>query len=118
MFDEVELMRESIEHNLKINNSSIQKGDFVRLLNKRGTFEKEGQRFTGRIYLVQDVGLHSVQVQGRENKYNFSEVLTVSPRSQEISDTLRQQQLRMFKADKRLREREGIEPNRSKKQKK
>ena len=87
-------------------------------MNKRGAFEKEGQRFTGKIYLVQDVGLRSVRVQGKETKYNFSDVLKVSPRSQEIGDTLRQQQLRMFKADKRLREREGIEPNRSKKQKK
>jgi hypothetical protein len=118
LFDEVELIRKSIEHNLKINNSNIEKGDFVRLLNKRGTFEKEGQRFTGKIYLVQEVGLHSVRVQGRENKLNFYEVLKVSPRSQEISDALRQQQLRMFKADKRLREREGIEPGRSKRRKK
>ena len=43
LFDEVELIRKSIEHNLKINNSNIEKGDFVRLLNKRGTFEKERQ---------------------------------------------------------------------------
>ena len=45
------------------------------------------------------------------------ETLT-SPRSLEISDALRQQQLRMFKADKRLREQEGIEPGRSKRRKK
>jgi hypothetical protein len=32
--------------------SAIKKGDFVRLLNKRGVFEKEGQRYTGKIYLV------------------------------------------------------------------
>jgi hypothetical protein len=32
----------------------------------RKTFEKEGQRFTGKIYLVQEVGLHSLRVQGRE----------------------------------------------------
>ena len=76
------------------------------------------KRFTGKIYLVQEVGLHSVRVQGRENKLNFYEVLKVSPRSQEISDDLRQQQLRMFKADKRLREREGIEPGRNKRRKK
>ena len=31
LFDEVELIRASIEHNLKINNSNIEKGDFVRL---------------------------------------------------------------------------------------
>ena len=57
--------------------------------------------------MVQVVGLH-VRVQDKENKYNLYEVLKVSPRSQEFSDTLRQQQLRMFKAEKRLREREGI----------
>ena len=50
------MIRKSIEHNLKINNYEIQKGDFVRLLNKRGNIEKEGQRFTGKIYLVQEVG--------------------------------------------------------------
>ncbi len=117
IFDEVDLIRKSIEHNLRINNSGYQKGDFVRLLNKRGTFEKEGQRFTTKIYLVEEVGLHSVRVQGKENKYNFYEILKVSPKSQAISDTLRQQQLHMFKVDKRLREREGIEPNRNKRQK-
>jgi hypothetical protein len=30
--------------------------------------EMEGQRFTSKIYLVQEVGLHSVRVQGKENK--------------------------------------------------
>jgi hypothetical protein len=48
-----------------------------------------------------------VRVQGRENKLNFYEVLKVSPRSQEISDALRQQQPRIFKADKRLRDLEA-----------
>jgi hypothetical protein len=38
------------------NSTDIQKGDFVRLLNKRGVFEKEGQRFTCKIYLVDAVG--------------------------------------------------------------
>jgi hypothetical protein len=62
IFDEVDLIRESIAHNNKISNSDIQKGDFVRLLNKRGAFEKEGQRFTCKIYLVDKVGLNSVRV--------------------------------------------------------
>jgi hypothetical protein len=57
IFDEVKLIRESIAHNNKISNLDIQKGDFVRLLNKRGAFEKEGQRFTCKIYLVDEVGL-------------------------------------------------------------
>ncbi len=61
--------------------------------------------------------MHSVGVHGKENKYNFYEILKVSPKSQAIDDTLRQQQLHMFKVDKRLREREGIEPNRNKRQK-
>ena len=112
IFDEVELIRESIAHNNKISNSDIQKGDFVRLLNKRGAFEKEGQRFTCKIYLVEEVGLNSVRVQGKENKFNFIEVLKVSPLSQEIDNSLRKKQLSLFKADKRIREREGIEPDR------
>ena len=55
IFDEVDLIRDIIKHNLKISNDSIKKGDFVRLLNKRGAFEKEGQRFTGKIYLVTEI---------------------------------------------------------------
>ena len=79
------------------------------LLNKRGAFEKEGQRFTCKIYLVDEVGLNSVRVQGNENKFNFIEVLKVSSMSQEIDNSLRKNQLSLFKADKRIREREGIE---------
>ena len=108
----MELIRESIAHNNKISNSDIQKGDFVRLLNKRGAFEKEGQRFTCKIYLVDEVGLNSMRVQGKEYNYNFIEVLKVSSLSQEIDNSLRKKQLSMFKADKRIREREGIEPDR------
>ena len=112
IFDEVDLIRDLIKHNLKISNESIKNGDFVRLLNKRGAFQKEGQRFTGKIYLVPEVGLNSVWVEGRENKFNLSDVLKVSPLSQEIDNSLRKKQLSLFKQDKRLREREGIEPNR------
>ena len=71
IFDDVDLIRNSIKHNLKISDSLIQKGDFVRLLNKRETFEKEGQRFTCKIYLVEEVGLNSVIVQGKDNKFNL-----------------------------------------------
>ena len=53
------------------------------------------------------MGLNSVRVQGKDNKFSFSEILKVSPESDEIDDSLRQQQLRMFKDDKRLREREN-----------
>lgn len=77
-FDEVELIRISIEHNLRVPNSRFRKGDFVRLLNKRGIFEKEGQRFTTNIFLVEEVGLHTVRVQVKENKYTFYEILKIS----------------------------------------
>ena len=97
---------------MKISDSLIQKGDFVRLLNKRGAFGKEGQRFICKIYLVEQVGLNSVRVQGKNNKINMSEVLKVPQSSHEIDNSLRKKQLLLFKADKRLREREGIEPNR------
>ena len=40
------------------------------------------------------------------------EVLKVSPLSQDIDNSLRQKQLDIYHADKRKREREGIEPNR------
>ena len=112
IFDEVDLIRDIIKHNLKISNDSIKNGDFVRLLNKRGAFEKEGPRFTVKIYLVKEVGLNRVWVEERENRFNLSDVLKVSHLSQEIDNSLRKKKLSLYKADKRLREREGIEPNR------
>jgi hypothetical protein len=42
MYDEAELIRKSITHNNKVSDSVIKRGDYVRLLNKRGAFEKEG----------------------------------------------------------------------------
>ncbi len=106
------MIRESIAHNNRLDSKSIKRGDFVRLLNQRGAFEKEGQRFTCKIYLVEDVGLNSIRVQDKEKKYNLSEVLKVSAQSQDIDNSLRQKQLGIFRVDKRMREREGIEPNR------
>jgi predicted aldo/keto reductase-like oxidoreductase len=97
------LIRNSIAHNNKINKSKIKIGDFVRLLNKRGAFEKEGQRYTCKTYLVEEVGLNSVKVQGKGNKINLSEVLKVSPSSQEIDNSLRKKQLSLFKEDKRFK---------------
>jgi hypothetical protein len=41
MYDEAELIRKSIDHNNRVTNSIIKRGNFVRLLNKRGAFEKE-----------------------------------------------------------------------------
>jgi hypothetical protein len=43
MFDEAEFIRKSIAHNNKVADSAIKRSDFVRLLNKRGAFEKKGQ---------------------------------------------------------------------------
>jgi hypothetical protein len=62
--------------------------------------------------MVEDVGLNSVRVQGKVSKFNIVEVLKVSALSREIDNSLRMKQLSLFKADKRIREREGIEPNR------
>jgi hypothetical protein len=78
IFDEVDLIRESIAHNNRLDSKSIKRGDFVRLLNQRGAFEKEGQRFTCKIYLVEEVGLNSIRVQDKEKQYNLSEILKVS----------------------------------------
>jgi hypothetical protein len=111
IFDEVELIRANITYSNKIDSSAIQKGDFVRLLNNRGAFEKEGQRFTCKIYLVEDVGLYSFRVQGKDSKFNIVEVLKVSHLSKEIENSFRKKQLGLFKADKRIREREGIGPD-------
>lgn len=113
IFDEVELIRNNIKHNNALEDLPIARGDFVRLLNKKGTFEKEGQRFTCKLFIVESVGLNSIKVQGKNNKFKLAEVLKVSPKSKEINNSLRERQLKMFKADKRLREREGISPNRS-----
>jgi hypothetical protein len=69
IFDEVDLIRESIAHNNRLDNKSIKRCDFVRLLNQRGAFEKEGQKFTCKIYLVEEVGLNSIRVQDKDKKY-------------------------------------------------
>ena len=110
--ERLDLIRESIAHNNRLDSSSIKRGDFIRLLNKRGAFEKEGQRSTCKIYIVEGVGLNSIWVQDKEKKFNLSEVLKVSLLSQNIDNSLRQKQLGIFRVDKRLREREGIEPDR------
>jgi hypothetical protein len=44
-------------------------------LNKRGAFEKEGQRFTLKVFIVEEVGLNSVCVEGKHQKFNLFEVL-------------------------------------------
>ena len=85
IFDEVELIRKSIKHNKSLKELSVKRGDFVRLLNKRGTFEKEGQRFTTKIFIVENVGLNSIHIRGKLKKYKLSEVLKVSRRSKEIN---------------------------------
>ena len=113
IFDEAELLRKTIKHNKELEDLPIVKGDFVRLANKRGTFEKEGQRYTGRIFIVESVGLNSIKVQGYDTKINVFDVLTIPPESKEINNYLREHQLNLFKADKRIREREDISPNRS-----
>ena len=113
MYDEAELIRKSIAHNNCVTNSVIKSGDFVRLLNKRGAFEKEGQRFTLKVYIVEEVGLNSIRVEGKHQKFNLFEVLKVSLLSQDIDNSLRQKQLDTYRADKCIRECEGIEPDRS-----
>ena len=62
--------------------------------------------------MVEVVGLNSVRVEGKYQKFNLFEVLKVSPLSQDIDNSLRQKQLDIYHADKRIREREGIEPDR------
>jgi hypothetical protein len=93
MYDEADLIRKSIEQNNRVTNSVIKRGDFVRLLNKQGAFEKEGQRFTLKVYIVEELGLNSVRIEGKHQKFNLFEVLKVSPLSQDIKNSLRQKQL-------------------------
>ena len=65
-----------------------------------------------KVYIVEEVGLSSVHVEGRHQKFNLFEVLKVSPLSQDIDNSLRQKQLDICRAEKHVREREGIEPDR------
>jgi hypothetical protein len=58
------------------------------------------------------VGLNSVCVEGKHQKFNLFEVLKVSPLCQDIDNSLRQKHLDIYRADKRIRECEGIEPDR------
>lgn len=62
--------------------------------------------------IVEEVGLNSVRVVGKHQKFNMFEVLKFLPLSQDIDNSLRQKQLDIYRADKRIREREGIEPDR------
>jgi hypothetical protein len=68
IFDKVDLIRDSIAHNNRLDSVTIKREDFVRLLYKRGVFEMEGRRFTCKIYLVEEVGLNSVRVQDKDKK--------------------------------------------------
>jgi len=52
LFDELELIQNSIKHNKQFDNLPIARGDFVNRFNKKGTFEKKGQRFTCKIFIV------------------------------------------------------------------
>ena len=59
-------------------------------------------------------GQHKVQANDR--KFKLPEVLKESPKNYELNNSLREQQLRLImtdKADKWLRERDRISPNRS-----
>jgi hypothetical protein len=51
-------------------------------------------------------------MQGKNNKYSITDVLKVSPLSKDIDNSLRLKQLDLYRADKRIREREGLEPER------
>ncbi len=62
---------------------------------------------------MDEVGLNPVRVLGKDTKFNIAEVLKVSALSREIDNSLRKKHLSLFKADKRIREREGLEPDRS-----
>ena len=65
-----------------------------------------------KIYIVEEVGLNSIWVEGRSQKFNTFEALKVSPLSQDIDNSLRKKQLDIYHADKRIRESEGIDPDR------
>ena len=47
IFDEAELIQKNIKHNKKLPNLPIAKGDFVRLLNKRGVLKKRDKDTLG-----------------------------------------------------------------------
>jgi hypothetical protein len=64
-------------------------------LNKKGAFEKERQRFTGKKFFDEEVGLNSVMVQGKKEKFNMTDVLKVSPPTKEIDNSLRLKQLNL-----------------------
>ena len=65
-------------------------------------FEKEDKRYTGRILIVEKVDLNSIQIQVCDNKFKVSEIHKIPLESREISNSLREKKLNLFKADKRL----------------
>ena len=53
-----------------------------------------------KIYIIEEVGLNSVRVEGKHQKFNMLEVLKVSPMSQDIDNSLRQKHRDIYRADK------------------
>lgn len=110
MLDEVKLMRKSIPRNNQIKNPAVKRGDIVRLLKKQVAFESEDHGFTSKIYIVEDDGLNSVRVKGKQQKFNVFEMLKASPFIQNKYNFLRRMQFDIYRAHKRARKRGGIEP--------
>ncbi len=83
--------------------------DFVQ--NYNSSFHSSIKNIPERLEIFDEVDL--IRSQGKDKKFNIAEVLKVPSISREINNAMRKRQLSLFRADKRLREREGIEPNRN-----
>ena len=88
--DEQEIIDEARVHTWeRMSNRDIHPGDTIRLPNKRGTFEKEGQRYSNDIYTVDTIGRSKLSVKNAEGnavkkRYRIDDVLIVPKTSKAI----------------------------------
>ena len=99
----------------RISEVDINPGDKVRLPNKRGTFEKEGQNYSNEVYTVDKIGWARLTVKKEDGtpikkNYKISEVLKVPKNSKSIQT----ESIKSAKKDAQVKQRvrkEGVEIN-------
>lgn len=103
----------AIEHNTALKKShNINVGDKVRLPLSKTKFEKEGKNFTDEVYIVSEVLLTNLKVDGKTKKYRIAEVLKV-PNETEDANTANIKEAKKESRIQRQVQREGLEVNNS-----
>lgn len=113
---EQEIMDESLVDAIdRLSEIDLEIGDKVRVPNKKGHFQKEGQNFSNGIYTVETIGWSRITVRNAEGNllkknYRIAEVLKV-PKSSKPIDTGKIKQAKKKNTISRRIRKEGLEPN-------